>query len=141
MRVDPVLLIEGLYEARRRGDLAAATACCHDDILFVFNADPDRIGSGDRLVGIQASVEHLATVAAHWETLEARRGPVQGSGSVYSVRIWIKMKPRNGRTILEGTKTHIWTVFDDKIAKLEETMDKNLVHAVQRLSLGEASEA
>ena len=132
MKPDPVLIIEASYVARRDKDDAALRRLHHDDMVFTFNADPDCIGSGQRLEGMDAIFAHFARVAQHWDLLEHVPGPILGSGFSYNRIIRSKLRHRATGQILEGTKRHVITVLDGKIAAIEEYLDRNLIQAIQR---------
>ena len=137
MKPDARLIIEASYTARRNKDDAAFRRCFHHDIVFTFNADPDREGSGQRLEGIDESFAHLKRVAAHWELLQHVPGPILGDGMVFTRNIQFKMRHRATGQILEGNKRHVITVLDDKIASVAEFLDRDLIHAIQRFETPE----
>lgn len=129
---DPKLIIEAIYAARRANDQDAMKRLQRDDIVFTFNADPDRPGSGERLVGSEAIFEHFGRVDAHWQLLEHVIGPLLGDGMVYNRSIRIKMRHRATGQLLDGTKRHVITVLDDKIAAITEHLDHELIQAILR---------
>jgi ketosteroid isomerase-like protein len=132
VKPDPILIIEASYTARREKDDAALRRLHRPDTVFTFNADPHRQGSGQRLEGMDAIFAHLARVAEHWELLEHVPGPILGSGLSYNRIIRFKMRHRASGLILEGTKRHVITILDDKIAAVEEYLDRDLIQAIQR---------
>lgn len=141
MQPDPVLIIEAAYAARRSGDHDALRRLHHEDVVFTFNADPDKIGSGQRIVGLDQILAHIERVETHWDVLEYVAEPILGSGMVYSRFIRVKMYHPETRRVLEGNKRHVITVIDGRIAAFEETLDRNLVQALQRFQRPDESSA
>jgi ketosteroid isomerase-like protein len=132
---DAVALVRRLYAARQRGDREALTALCHPAFAFTFNADPSGIGEGRTLIGLAALAGHFSDIDRHWEVLESSVLLLRpdGLGQV-TVRLRFKLRHRASDDILEGLKTHTWTIRDGLATRLQEVLVASDVQTVQRLA-------
>jgi ketosteroid isomerase-like protein len=141
MDQSPIGLVEGLYAARRNMDVPTMMAFCHDDIVFIFNADPDKIGSGDVLVGKAASLAHMGRFIATWEPISNEVGPLICDGNRVRARIEFKLRHRASGQVLSSTKRQEWTVRDGRIASLTEHLDDHGIAAFMRMAEAGMAEA
>jgi ketosteroid isomerase-like protein len=125
----PLDVIRAVYVARRRNDLAGMMALCHPSISFTFNVDPDKIGSGTTYIGVAASLEHLARVAAVWEQIHHDVTSLNEEGDTVRANVTFSMRYRETAQILEGTKRQIWTVRHGVVTRLDETLDRDYIQA------------
>jgi ketosteroid isomerase-like protein len=125
----PIDVIRDLYVARGNKDLAGMMALCHPAISFTFNVDPDKIGSGTTYIGVPASLEHLARVAAAWEQLDHEVVSLHEDGDEVRANIKFSMRYRATGQVLEGKKRQVWTVRDGVVTRLDETLDRDYIQA------------
>lgn len=145
MPMTPFEVVEAVYEARRRRDIGAVLALCTDAIVFTVNADPDRPGSGNTMIGKAQSQAFLELVDEVWEPVSSAPGPlrevgqsgaaeVPGGAAHVRCVITFALRHRASGQILNGTKTHEWVVRDGRVTSLCETLDRNFIHAFMEMA-------
>lgn len=141
MSTDPLELIEVMYEARRRRDIDAMFALCSDAVVYSCNIDPDKPGSGNTMIGKAQNRAHIALIDAIWEPLSTSIGPLRAASrpdladtTIVRAVITFSMRHKPSGQVLDGTKTHEWTVRDGKVVSMCETLDRQLINAFMRMT-------
>lgn len=137
MKATPLAVVREMYAARAAGDRIKMMALCHEQIAFTFNADPDRVGHGNALIGWSQTQQHLARVRQHWEELESEVLTVKLDDTVDGAvvaRLSVKLLHRASREVLDTIKTQQWVVRDGIVTQMNETLDHNLIQSLQRLA-------
>lgn len=141
-------VVRQIYAARRRCDNEAVLALCSAAFVYTCNFDPAKPAKGYSCVGRASNLSNLRLIDDCWEVLSSevlsvRVVPVKGhpesetSAEVTeTVRCLIgyAMRHRASLGVIEGTKTHEWTVRGGQIIALCETLDSNLLNAFLRMS-------
>jgi ketosteroid isomerase-like protein len=134
MSATPLEVVARVYAARAVKDIAAMMAQCDAAIIFTFNADADKIGSGTLVIGVPACLRQFERIAAIWEELDYSHGTLRADGAKVRVLVNSHMRHRASGEVLRVTKTQIWTVRDGRITAMDEILDRTAVHAFQRFA-------
>ncbi len=117
-----VQVVEGIYAAYGRGDMAACLDAVTDDIEWVIPGPSDLpiAGTFRGKAGLQ---EWLGEVmeTMQFRVFEPREFIAQGDKVVVLVYSEIVF-PRTGRDVA-GTEVHVWTVRDGKVARHQSYED------------------
>jgi ketosteroid isomerase-like protein len=137
MTPTPLDVIREMYAAREVGNRIKMMALCHEQIAFSFNADPDRVGHGTVLIGWTQTLEHLARVRQHWEELKSdvitfHADPAAEDAVI--ARLAVSLLHRASGEVLDTIKTQHWVVRDGIVTQMFETLDANMIQALQRLA-------
>jgi ketosteroid isomerase-like protein len=143
MPPDPLFVLQSLYAALTRGDIAGALAWCHKDIVFTSNVHPEL---GDRpveLVGAAAIRDYLALVKSRWEVdkapgkpkpLDLQPGEPREGGTVYNVTVRVSMRHRETGEIFVGSKRQEWVISNGRVSAMAQYLDRDKIMALQQLA-------
>lgn len=146
--MSPLELVEKIYEARRRHDHDALLSCCADILLYTCNIDHETPGDGIVRFGKSSNRANLELIDRCWDQLELNvhsmrilppphtGDPAMGDTPATIVRAFLSfvLRHRVSGQILEGSKTHIWTIRGGKAVALNVMHDRRWVHAFLRMS-------
>lgn len=136
MRNDPESIIHGLYAAWTLQDIDATLAYCHDYVRYEVVTPDGRKPCADNSgkVAVRAYLEAMCSVW-RWEAGFIEPGPFVVEGNLV-IREQFKFRATHRKSGLEfkGTRRHVWTVEDGRVAQCREHVDVYKLEAFLRMA-------
>lgn len=137
MTDSPVAIVQGLYDAFRRGDIPGLVGAFAPAIEWR-EADGGPYAAGNPYVGADAILQRvLGPIAGEWQDFSARPDDFVGSGeTVVVIGTYGGRHAATGRA-LQARFAHIWRVRDGKVVNFEQITDnKKWLDAARQTGAG-----
>ena len=136
----PLAIVTAMFDARASGGPQAMLAYVADDMVHIFNVNPDREGNGDVLVGRAAALDHIRRLMTEWDELAYTVVTLREAGEFVIATIDFRLQHRASLYIIESRKRQEWKVENGRVTALFEVLDAELINAFRRMTRGDAGD-